>query len=198
MFSPDASTTQIRTIVKRVSQRFESTMKGREMANAITAPTRTFCSQGGPDPPSIAEMGFKPTFASEPISISAEADFPVESTILGLLRYVGTQETRRLERQQHDENHKGERILVLGAHGQIGSAQRFNHSQYQTTHERPRNVADSSQYGGDESLQPWDEPHVRTGEVINRSIKSACQRSHGRADNKGDGDNAVNIDTHQR
>src|SRR5919107_3989230 len=107
-----------------------------------------------------------------------------------------TEQAGGTEQQDDDEQQEGDDVLPLRA--DQGGPVVFGQAEHEAAEQRAAHVADAAQDGGGERLHAEDEPGVPAGDAELHQVEQRRATSHDPAEQEGDLDDAVLVDTHQR
>ena len=116
---------------------------------------------------------------------------------LHLLRRFFAQQTGRLDEQHQNQHHECERIAIAGERRKERDRDNLNKADEQTAQHSTCRIADSAQNRRDEALDARHGADGRTDSRVFHAPHDGADAGESRTDEEGDGDGAVQVDTHQ-
>jgi hypothetical protein len=107
----------------------------------------------------------------------------------------GSQQARRAEDQDHDQNGEDERTRPQFA--DVSTAERTHQADDQSPQHRAGQIADAAEHGRGESIQPVLKTHLEADRVDVQTINHRRGAPQSAADGKRDSDDPIDIDAHQ-
>src|SRR5205814_8365469 len=97
-----------------------------------------------------------------------------------LLRLIFSEQARRAEEKDGDEDHEGDGVAVIRE--AAAADERFDDADGQAADDGARNIADAAEDGGDECFQSGHDAHERIDLRIRETIENSGDGSQRRAE----------------